>query len=333
MSESVPAGVYQQSLGDQPTFMSRVRGDEGGIRTGLGITLGAAVLLTAGAFALKNKLPDWPGMPEYFAVPEDSDAKLRQLVLEARDNECFTLGVWDHEGSSARIKSSLPGGDSLLGKGVVAIKLKSVDETCIDGTGVSFRDDTENGEAVKVVSIERDAFRRDVKFRPEDTQIIVVPDELTQTQEAIVDLVTSGGRLACAAAKKISRTNLNCDAVNGFAQKNNLSDEALEASFLAKMEEKVRVEGGKASFDQTEELLLQRYRDKAADEGADPDRIRLELTDQGDPTDEPPSYDKPIEQELIDQGFLEKEVENGKDIEFDNVVITPLPDESYTNKM
>lgn len=321
-----------ESAIQRPLMQEMIHADDGLGRVGALVAAGALALTAVVGYTIKDNLPGFPGLPGYKAAPEDSDLKVRQLELQKRTNHCLTLGAWDAAGTVGRLDLTAPGGDRLLGKGVVVHELKPIDETCLDGSRITITDGEVDGKAVKIVSVERKDFRRDVKFRPEDTVLEVTSDPLDQLKDGAIDIFGSFGRLGCSAVNEFKEDDFDCESVNRFGQANRLSDEALKQGMIAEIEEAVRVEGGQQSWPETRELFGEVYQDQAEQEGLPRDSVVFQVTENGKPTDQPPDFDKSIEQELIDEGLLREEVENVQQLKFEKRLIVPLPSEEEARK-
>lgn len=316
----------------QPTMAEIMHTDEGIGRVGALVAAGALAVTAVVGAAILDKLPSFPKFPGYVAAPEESNLKLRQLDLIKRDNHCLTLGAWDAADTVMALKVDTETGQELTGKRVIVHSLKPVDETCVSAADVVIEETEKDGLVYKQVSIDKDDFIRDVKFRPEDTLIEVEQGSLEDVIDGLRSGATGISRLGCEAINLLREDDLDCDSLRQFVQANELSEEKLEQAAVAKVEDTVRVEGGQASFPKIVEYYGDYYKDQAAAEGIDEDRVIFRVTDNGEPTDELPGFEKSIEDELIAKGFLAEEVEIAQELEFEEKVIIPIPSEEDAKK-
>lgn len=316
----------------QPTMPERMRTDEGIGRVGAILAAGALAVTAVVGAAVLDKLPSFPKLPGYTAAPEDSNVKIRQLKLDRRDNHCLTLGAWDAAGTVMALKVDTEAGQEVTGKRVVVHSLKPVDETCVSAADVVIEEIEKDGLVYKLVSIDKDDFVRDVKHRPEDTLLEVEQGGVEDVIDSVRSGATGVSRLGCQAINYLREDDLDCDSLRRFVQADNLSQEKLKQATVAEVKDTVRVEGGQASFPKIKEYYGDYYKDQAAAEGIDRNRVIFEVTDDGKPTDELPGFDRTIEDELIEEGFLAEDVELAQQLEYEEKIIIPIPSEEDARK-
>lgn len=288
--------------------------------------LGAGVVVAALAVgAIKH----------FSAGTGSSHITAQQLALERKDTECHTIGAWDVSHTEAHVPLTIEGLGNYFGRGSIVEKGKVIDRTCLDPKGVKIVNRTVNGQQHTVVQAKRSAFVRQVTFSLPDTQILPAEAPGTKIKTGVIDILTGLAEGTCqtfadqgSKSVKFGGYTIQCAAFDHFYNANNAKQDVLDRTLQVDILDTVRVEGGIASFPETEKLFRDAYRDRAK-EGGIPNAeqtVDFELVDDdGQPTTQPPDFKQKDEDQLIKEGILRNTVEGAPDLHFTSKMVIPLP--------
>lgn len=306
-----------------PPLEVRPQRHHGGYRNKLVAAGAVGVLVTGGVLAVKKWASD--ALPQQVAAPDDSEIKIETVDIEPVAFDCRSFTVFDNSGSTARTKYSVAGIDmDFTGYGAVMESGRSVLQACAPEPEIKVTPTTINGKPGTEVSIDVTSMTFTSFFNEGDTKIVKSPPVMSQFGGSFIDFGSATAKATCNVLS-LGQAQDKCEALDVVADWNNGNQAELDRSLRVAVLQETQTVGGSLEWTNQQAAMTDSYRRQAAEEGKDPNSVRVEFVDAaGNPTDAVPDFTRSTLDKLYDEGVLQKKGD-GPDIEFSNVQAKQMP--------